>query len=44
VLMTVRYLIRLYRYVFRFDPKTMSVGHHIPDSEMPMNLTPLADR
>ena len=27
LLMTVRYLIRLYRYVFRFDPSTMTVGH-----------------
>ncbi len=39
VLMTVRYLIRLYRYLFRFDPKTMSVGHSIPDHELPANLT-----
>ena len=41
VLMAVRYLIRLYRYVFRFDPKTMTVGHHIPDHELPVNLTSL---
>jgi C4-dicarboxylate transporter, DctQ subunit len=27
VLMTVRYAIRLYRYLFRFDPATMTVGH-----------------
>jgi len=26
LLMTVRYLIRLYRYVFRFDAATMSIG------------------
>ena len=39
VLMMGRYLIRLYRYVFRFDPATMTVGHHIPDHELPANLT-----
>ncbi|MBN8874374.1 MAG: TRAP transporter small permease [Rhodospirillales bacterium] len=38
VLMTVRYLIRLYRYLFRFDPATMTVGHVLPD-EMPANMT-----
>ncbi len=27
LLMTVRYSIRLYRYLFRFDPATMTVGH-----------------
>ncbi len=27
LLMTVRYVIRLCRYVFRFDPATMTVGH-----------------
>src|ERR1700756_1255001 len=43
VLMTVRYLIRLYRYLFRFDPKTMSVGHHIPDHELAANIAPLTD-
>ena len=43
VLMTGRYLIRLYRYVFLFDPKTMTVGHHIPDHELPANLTTLTD-
>jgi C4-dicarboxylate transporter, DctQ subunit len=34
-LMTLRYLIRLWRYLFHFDPETMTVGHHIeeaPDS------------
>jgi C4-dicarboxylate transporter, DctQ subunit len=41
VLMAMRYLIRFYRYVFRFDPKTMTVGHHIPDHELPVNLTSL---
>jgi TRAP-type C4-dicarboxylate transport system permease small subunit len=42
LLMTVRYLIRLYRYVFRFDPATMTVGH-IPAHELPTNLATLAD-
>ena len=27
LLMTVRYTIRLWRYAFRFDPATMTVGH-----------------
>jgi C4-dicarboxylate transporter, DctQ subunit len=27
LLMTVRYMIRLWRYLFRFDPETMTVGH-----------------
>ncbi len=44
VLMTVRYLIRLYRYLFHFDPRTMSVGHHIPDHELTANLTAAPDR
>ena len=44
VLMTMRYLIRLYRYLFAFDPKTMSVGHHIPAHELPINLSQPADR
>jgi hypothetical protein len=43
VVMTVRYLIRLYRYLFRFDPATMSVGHHIADHELATGLAPLAD-
>jgi C4-dicarboxylate transporter DctQ subunit len=43
VLMTVRYLIRLYRYLFRFDPKTMVVGHTIAEHEVPMGLGPLQD-
>ena len=37
VLMAARYLIRLYRYLFRFDPDTMTVGH-IPAHELPVNL------
>jgi C4-dicarboxylate transporter, DctQ subunit len=32
LLMSGRYLIRLYRYVFAFDPATMTVGH-IPEHE-----------
>ena len=31
-LMSGRYLIRLYRYIFAFDPETMTVGH-IPAHE-----------
>jgi TRAP-type C4-dicarboxylate transport system permease small subunit len=27
LLMTVRYVIRLWRYAFHFDPATMTVGH-----------------
>jgi C4-dicarboxylate transporter DctQ subunit len=37
VLMAGRYLIRLYRYLFHFDPETMTVGH-IPAHELPMNI------
>ncbi|MEA2791624.1 MAG: hypothetical protein QOG73_4030, partial [Acetobacteraceae bacterium] len=36
-----RYVIRLYRYVFHFDPQTMTVGYHIPEHELPVNLTTL---
>ncbi len=43
-LMTVRYLIRLYRYLFRFDPKTMAVGHHVADHELPLGYGPLNER
>jgi C4-dicarboxylate transporter, DctQ subunit len=32
MLMIARYLIRLYRYLFAFDPETMAVGH-IPEHE-----------
>lgn len=31
-LMTVRYVIRLYRYAFHFDPATMTIGGHIRES------------
>jgi hypothetical protein len=34
LLMMARYLIRLYRFVFAFDPASMTVGH-IPSHEMP---------
>lgn len=37
-LMLVRYVIRLYRYAFHFDPKTMSVGHNI-SHEAPADLS-----
>ncbi len=43
VLMTIRYLIRLYRFVFTFDPATMVVGHHIPNHELPANIGNLTD-
>lgn len=33
-LMFIRYVVRLYRYLFRFDPATMAVGH-IPAHELP---------
>ena len=38
VLMAIRYLIRLNRYAFHFDPETMTVGH-IPSHELPVNLS-----
>ena len=38
LLMTIRYLIRVYRYLFHFDPATMTVGH-IPSHELPTNLS-----
>ena len=40
-LMFARYTIRLWRYLFRFDPATMTVGH-IPAHELPadINLSP----
>lgn len=34
LLMTVRYVIRFWRYAFHYDPATMAVGH-IPEQEMP---------
>ena len=34
--MLVRYVIRLYRYAFHFDPKTMSVGHNISMKRRPI--------
>ena len=38
-LMLVRYVIRLIRYAFFFDPRTMSVGHTILAHEAPPELT-----
>jgi len=40
LLMTGRYLARLYRYLFAFDPATMAVGH-IPEHERAGGLDPL---
>ena len=37
--MVVRYVVRLYRYLFRFDPDTMVLGH-IPEHEIPGNIGP----
>lgn len=42
LLMTVRYLIRLYRYLFRFDAATMTVGH-IPEHELPADISTMVD-
>ena len=42
LLMPGRYLIRLYRYLFAFDPVTMTVGH-IPAHELPGGIA-AADR
>ncbi len=42
-LMVMRYLVRLYRYLFRFDPATMTAGH-LPAHELPANLADLANR
>ncbi len=38
-LMFVRYLIRLLRYAFTFDPASMTVGHAI-EAEMPRDIRP----
>jgi C4-dicarboxylate transporter DctQ subunit len=42
LLMVARYLIRLYRYAFHFNPATMSVGH-IPAHELPGGIIAPAD-
>lgn len=42
LLMTVRYVIRLLRYLLWFDPATMALGH-IPDHEIPSHLTQPAE-
>ncbi len=38
LLMAVRYFIRLLRYLFAFDPATMTVGHHAIEAEMPADM------
>jgi len=38
-LMLVRYIMRLVRFAFFFDPGTMTVGHMLPD-EMPSGMSP----
>ena len=43
-LMTGRYLIRLYRYLFAFDPQTMTVGGRIPEHERTGGLSPSPPR
>lgn len=41
-LMTVRYIVRLLRYLLWFDSSTMALGH-IPDHEIPTNMTQPAE-
>ena len=36
-LMLIRYLVRLYAYLFRFDPRVMTIGHSI-EHEAPPDL------
>jgi C4-dicarboxylate transporter DctQ subunit len=43
-LMMLRYLIRLYRYLFRFDPRTMAAGHAIPEHDLPLRRGLSRDR
>jgi len=38
-LMLIRYLVRLYAYIFRFDPRVMTIGHAI-EHEAPPDLAP----
>ena len=42
-LMSVRYVVRFYRYLFRFDPETMALGH-IPEHELTPNLSTMASK
>jgi C4-dicarboxylate transporter, DctQ subunit len=42
LLMFARYLVRLHRYLFHFDPASMTVGH-IPAHEIPGGLTAPTD-
>ncbi len=44
VLMSLRYLIRLHRYLFRFDPKTMAAGHAIAEHDLPLRPGAPRDR
>jgi C4-dicarboxylate transporter DctQ subunit len=44
VLMALRYLIRLHRYLFRFDPETMAAGHAIAEHDLPLRPGPRPDR
>ena len=42
--MFIRYAMRLARFAFFYDPATMSVGHVIPQDEVPADMpTPAAD-
>jgi len=43
LLMLIRYLVRLHRYLFRFDPRTMTIGHAI-EHEAPADLARPAPR
>ena len=43
LLMAIRYAMRLYRFVFRYDPATMAVGHAI-GHEAPIDMrAPIQD-
>jgi len=39
-LMFIRYCVRLYHYVFRFDPRTMTIGHVIAHEAPPDLIVP----
>lgn len=41
-LMFARYTIRLYRFLFHFNPETMAIGHHLLKHEFPADLGDLA--
>jgi C4-dicarboxylate transporter DctQ subunit len=42
-LMLIRYIVRLVRYVFLFDPKTMTVGHAISHEAPPELARPVTE-